>query len=865
MGLCRDILLRLPAAGEPPTLDGKTPTNNAQDSNKKDKKDKEKEKVSEDKDKNSAKPEKKGNNAAKTCYHCQKVGHVQTDCWSKFPEKRPTSRGGEKVYSTGQTGKDTWVLDSGSGAHATPCKDLISIVPQKVNVILEMADGSTAPATAIGKVDIPVEGANLPLQDVRYVPKLEVNLMSFGKLVRQGYTYKQLTYGNTHSILLTSPDKMFSFTANLSDKDIYVLEKPPTVRDLIRFAMPNGEFEPANILRPAEGKEDPLLALPKKDVKIIEHTMLQWHQKLGHLNPADIAKLAADPRLGMRIKGGRALPFCKTCVQAKMARPTFAPMTRTVKPAMRFFVDLAGGGRTLYDEANLPTQGGANYWMGITDDATRYRWIILMMSKGEATARLMIFIDGIEATTQRRIGTLHWDGGGEFKSDELKTYCQRKGIAYEITTPDTPQSNGPAERANRIVGEKTRSLLFDSGLARELWGEAIQAAVMMINTSPTSTKIYGCQGGTPLSPFEAWTGVQPSAHWIRRWGCKVYKKDLKVTNKLADRTDGKEWRLVGYQGLHQYRIWDPATRKLEIAKDVEEDKLYLGMEVKRQKNGDLAVTQSRYIDEILEDFGMDKVNPAGTPMAAGIRLEFSPDEDGGLDDEFTHTRYRQGLGSLQYLVTSSRPDLAFAVNYLSRFNSRPNKDCWAAFKHVLRYVKKTKKMGILYRKEIGKDGLNPVAYCDSDWAGADPQFKSTSGYVIMINGSPISWRSQRQTSTAKSTTEAEYIAASEAACELVWLNDMLYDAGLLEGKGKICSNLQVDNKGAIDLAKGESLTRRSRHIEIRYHILRELVEKDEIELLHVGSTANKADGFTKPLAKPAFVDFVEKLGLAEIN
>ncbi|EDN05501.1 predicted protein [Histoplasma mississippiense (nom. inval.)] len=106
---------------------------------------------------------------------------------------------------------------------------------------------------------------------------------------------------------------------------------------------------------------------------------------------------------------------------------------------------------------------------------------------------------------------------------------------------------------------------------------------------------------------------------------------------------------------------------------------------------------------------------------------------------------------------------------------------------------------------------------------------------------------------------------NEAACELVWLNDMLYDAGLLEGKGKICSNLQVDNKGAIDPAKGESLPRRSRHIEIRYHILRELVEKDEIELLHVGSTANKADGFTKPLAKPAFVDCVEKLGLAETN
>ncbi|EDN06563.1 conserved hypothetical protein, partial [Histoplasma mississippiense (nom. inval.)] len=298
--------------------------------------------------------------------------------------------------------------------------------------------------------------------------------------------------------------------------------------------------------------------------------------------------------------------------------------------------------------------------------------------------------------------------------------------------------------------------------------------------------------------------------------------------------------------------------------DVEENKPYLGMEVKRQMNGDLAVTQNRYIDEILEDFGMDKVNPASTPMAAGIRLEFSPDEDSGLDDDFTATRYRQGLGSLQYLVSSSRPDLAFAVNYLSRFNSRPHKECWAALKHVLRYVKKTKDHGILYKKEmIG--GLSPVAYSDSDWAGADPQYKSTTGYIILLNGSPISWRSQRQTSVAKSTTEAEYIAASEAACEVIWLNDMLFDAGLVEGKAKVCSHLRVDNKGAIDLAKGESLTRRSRNIEIRYHILRDLVEKGEIMMEHVGSTANIADGLTKPLARPAFEEFVKRIGLMEIG
>ncbi|OAS99546.1 uncharacterized protein BDCG_16193 [Blastomyces dermatitidis ER-3] len=262
MRLCQDILLQLPATGKPPTSDGKTPANNAQD---KDKKGKDKD---NDKDKDTeSKPEHRGNDA-RTCYHCQK----------KYPEKHPSNSNTnrdkdkdkdaentdaapvhnvmkqvfcikEKAYASDQTGKDTWILDSGSGAHATPHRDLVVAKPQKVKVMLEMADGTVVPAMAIGDTKIPVEGADMLLSSVRYIPKLEVNLMSMGKLIHQGYTFKQLTYGNNHTILLMSPDRMFSFTARLNDRDIYEIEKPVTHRDLIRFAMPNGDFEPVNTLR----------------------------------------------------------------------------------------------------------------------------------------------------------------------------------------------------------------------------------------------------------------------------------------------------------------------------------------------------------------------------------------------------------------------------------------------------------------------------------------------------------------------------------------------------------------------------------------------------------------------------------------
>ncbi|EDN07600.1 predicted protein [Histoplasma mississippiense (nom. inval.)] len=187
-------------------------------------------------------------------------------------------------------------------------------------------------------------------------------------------------------------------------------------------------------------------------------------------------------------------------------------------------------------------------------------------------------------------------------------------------------------------------------------------------------------------------------------------------------------RVTGPQEQQSDWVLAEISKRVET-KDVEENKPYLGMEVRHQANGDLAVTQNCYIDEILEDFGMDKVNPASTLMVAGMRLEFLPDEDSGLDDDFTATRYHQGLGSLQYL-------------------------------HVLCYIKKMKDHGILYKKEV-VEGLNSVVYSDLDWARADPQYKSTTGYVILLNGASISWQSQQQTLIAKSTTEAEYIAVKE--------------------------------------------------------------------------------------------------------
>lgn len=292
---------------------------------------------------------------------------------------------------------------------------------------------------------------------------------------------------------------------------------------------------------------------------------------------------------------------------------------------------------------------------------------------------------------------------------------------------------------------------------------------------------------------------------------------------------------------------------------------YLGMTVQNDKHG-IHLSQPAYIDDLLTQFGLEDAKSQTTPMEVGLRLEFA-DNDTAVDDtpgaSFSASLFRQCIGSLQYLVSSTRPDIAFAINYLARFNSCPSLAAWKAAKRVLRYLKGKRDLGIQYSSSPADGSSVPYVYSDSDWAGADPQYKSISGYVVLLHGAPVAWRSQRQSSVSKSTTEAEYMSASEAAGEALWLKDLLEDASLLTDIPSVLrtTNLQLDNGGALEMTQSESIKRRSRHIEIRYHCIRDWVQKGELTPTYVPSEQNVADGCTKPLSKDSHRCFLDRLGM----
>ncbi|XP_047163693.1 uncharacterized mitochondrial protein AtMg00810-like [Vigna umbellata] len=271
--------------------------------------------------------------------------------------------------------------------------------------------------------------------------------------------------------------------------------------------------------------------------------------------------------------------------------------------------------------------------------------------------------------------------------------------------------------------------------------------------------------------------------------------------------------------------------------------------------------QSRYITDMLTKFNMDQCNSATTPAEVGIKLEKDPEEE-AVDP----TEYRRMVGSLRYLC-NTRPDISYSVGLVSRFMQNPRVSHLNAVKRILRYLKGTIEYGILLPKHGSGGEVRVIAYSDSDWCGDKGDRKSTAGYVFFFDGAPISWSSTKEPVVALSSCEAEYIAACEATCQAAWLDSLMKELKI-EGRGKV--KLLVDNKSAIDLTKHPTSHGRSKHIETRFHFIREQVSKKKLEVVFCRSEDQIADILTKALKGERFLKLrkqigVEKLKISPIN
>ena len=281
---------------------------------------------------------------------------------------------------------------------------------------------------------------------------------------------------------------------------------------------------------------------------------------------------------------------------------------------------------------------------------------------------------------------------------------------------------------------------------------------------------------------------------------------------------------------------------------------YLGIEIDYNINkGYLKLSQTKYISKLLDKYNMTDAKPTITPMDNKTAYKLIPNNK--LATKETIKWFQGVIGSLLYLTLGTRPDIAYSVIKLSRYTANPSEEHIIAIKRVLRYIKGTMNYSINYYRS--NDSHYISAYTDADYAGDLNTAKSTSGYIFYLANGPISWKSKLQTIIAQSTTEAEYIAINASAKEAIYIKSILGELGYYkQDKFPIYS----DNNGALLLAKNPVFHERTKHISVKYHYIRDLIDKGIIDLIYINTSEQKADGLTKALERVKFKGFLNYLG-----
>ncbi|GAA0153068.1 transmembrane signal receptor [Lithospermum erythrorhizon] len=284
---------------------------------------------------------------------------------------------------------------------------------------------------------------------------------------------------------------------------------------------------------------------------------------------------------------------------------------------------------------------------------------------------------------------------------------------------------------------------------------------------------------------------------------------------------------------------------------VGELKFFLGIQISQMKDR-IFISQSKYAKNIVHKFSLVNAKPKRTPMATHVKI--TKDENG---KEVDISNYRSMIGSLLYL-TASRPDIAHSVGVCARFQAAPKESHLNLVKRIIKYVQGTLNHGLLYTFDTDN---SLVGYCDTDWAGNAEDRKSTSGGCFFLGNNLVSWFSRKQNSVSLSTAEAEYIAAGSGCTQLIWMKQMVEEYGVNPG----VMTLYCDNMSAISISKNPVQHSRTKHIDIRHHFIRELVENKVIQIEHMSTDKQIADIFTKGLDVNQFEYLRMTLGLCVID
>lgn len=450
-----------------------------------------------------------------------------------------------------------------------------------------------------------------------------------------------------------------------------------------------------------------------------------------------------------------------------------------------------------------------------------------------------------------------------------KGFTQVKGDTYNLTYSPTP---------NR----ESLRLLFAMAAMYNMHTFRGDVKTAFLN-GDIEEEIY-CKGiqGLPDLPagfaFPLRKALYGTKQASRQWNKKLDStmRQLGFTPCEADRCmyikrNGEDFTLVlvyvddvfgAATNLRDVEWFNSQFSKAFIYKDLGPLTGALGMKVDRLASGDLKVSNSVFIEDLLREFGMLDCRSVKTPAVPGTKLTKAMEPTAQDIDYEMQSNYRKIVGSLMYLMCTVRLDIAPAVGDLGRFMHNPGIEHYKAAIHVLRYLRGTSTLGMIYKCLPLPPGAKPrpiiEAYADANWAEADDRI-STSGNIIRlidarfssqhVEGNFISYVSKRQECVTLSSTEAEYVSAGRCTQTVAWLRRLLDQLGFIQRKPTV---LYEDNTGCIVLAGDEVISQRSKHIDIKYHYIRQEVRNGNICMEYLQTTDMNADGLTKNLSFPRF-------------
>ncbi|KAE8655753.1 Retrovirus-related Pol polyprotein from transposon TNT 1-94 [Hibiscus syriacus] len=500
---------------------------------------------------------------------------------------------------------------------------------------------------------------------------------------------------------------------------------------------------------------------------------------------------------------------------------------------------------------------------------------------------------------------------------QFLNFCKEHGIKRHFTLCKTPQQNGVTEWMNRSLNERARCLCLNVELPKHFWAEAVNMACYLINRSPRASL-----AGKVAE--EVWTGHEVSFDHLRIFGYPAYvhmpaderskldakskkciflgykrgvKKrgttvvdfeqflvektetsqptsggsamddlqDYSLAKRQVTSQENDKWidaMVEGMVSLNHNRTWE----LVPLPEGTLQSEQYLhwwlvGFEFRNMDDviGLKTLLSQEFDMKDLERFAMCSAKPVSTPLVNHFKLSseqcLKTDKEA---EDMAKVLYSNVVGCLMYAMVCTRSDLAHAVSQVCKYMSKPGKQHWEAVKWIFRYLKGTMGHGIVFCSQ--QDNPLVVGYVDSDYAGDLDNRRSTTGYVFTLGGGPICWKSIVQYVVALSTTEAEYMAAAEPTKETLWLTGLVKELGVQQGGVQL-----LCDQSAIHLAKNQVYRARTKHIDVRFHKIKELVASGEVLFQKVHTDENAADMFTKPVTTDKFKHCLDLLNFGVVK